>query len=280
MKSKSICRLVVALWLLTASSPNSVAAQSRAEAVLSLSPQTEYITASEPLYVALAVENRSSERVRFNLGLNRKQNIEFIITGPGETVRSVSLPSGGTADGNFGLVGRVDLEPHDTYTQRLLFNEWYAFRQPGHYTVELQSNLIESAGFLSGSARFEVDVRPRDEVVLWQVCSDLVTEALSSTASGSEAATALAYINDPVAIPFLNLLLESGEGVEDIAVEGLGRIGTREAVDVLIAYAGISNTETRLSIARVLSRVEGESSDAALSSRIRLALDSMVFPGL
>ena len=40
-----------------------------------------------------------------------------------------------------GLIGFVSVAPGETYSQRLLLNEWYDFSTPGTYTVQLITHL-------------------------------------------------------------------------------------------------------------------------------------------
>jgi HEAT repeat protein len=90
-----------------------------------------------------------------------------------------------------------------------------------------------------------------------------------------DAAVALSHIKDPVAIPFLQQMLESGTTVDRYAAEGLGRIGTmgqQDAIDVLIASLAKANVDRRSYITSALRNAEKTTSDEKIKFRIKAAL--------
>ena len=82
-------------------------------------------------------------------------------------------------------------------------------------------------------AACSVKVLPRDEQALRAACDELSREALTALAypDRNEAARALAYVQDRVAVPYLEDVLRRADSlsVANIAVSGLSRIGSAEA---------------------------------------------------
>jgi hypothetical protein len=53
----------------------------------------------------------------------------------------------------------------------------------------------------------------------------------------------LSYVGDPVALPFLQKVLQATIRIDSIAIEGIRRIGTPEAKSVLAQLAASSGEE-------------------------------------
>ena len=80
----------------------------------------------------------------------------------------------------------------------------------------------------------------------------------------AEAALALSYIKDPVAVPYLKKALTSNQMVEGITVKGLERIGSDEAIEALTsAQKSLSRETIEESIKPALARIKNQSKRAA-----------------
>ena len=88
----------------------------------------------------------------------------------------------------------------------------------------------------------------------------------------SDNTMALGNIKDPMAVPYLERVVNSDKMVERIAIEGLGRINNREAVDALINILDSQKPEVVASAQFALSRIEAETKDPSLKQKIRRAL--------
>src|SRR5262245_54380473 len=94
----------------------------------------------EPVYATFSVQNNTNTPLQFDLGLNAKDVFAFSVTSPdGRVHQTCKLQY--DPDGALGTVGFVSVAPGQTYSQRLLLNEWYDFPSPGTYTVRLMTNL-------------------------------------------------------------------------------------------------------------------------------------------
>ena len=124
------------------------------------------------------------------------------------------------------------------------------------------------------SGNFSVEVKARDPQRLALVSQQLADLAVGAPdmADAMDAALALSYIGDPVAVPSLRRLLVEGTLVEALATNGLARIANGDAVDALIAASTGGNDEVRSLARSALKRAEGQVKDPELKSRIANAL--------
>jgi hypothetical protein len=105
-----------------------------------------------------------------------------------------------------------------------------------------------------------LQITPRDAEHLKSVCEQLTKKAGEEDAEeASNAAFALSYINDPVAVPYLGRTLkETAFGKED-AVKGLVRIGNAEAVRVLTSNSKAQDPELTVQIRNALKEIRSRS---------------------
>ncbi len=125
--------------------------------------------------------------------------------------------------------------------------------------------------------RTHVEILPRDIARLDQVCGTLARQVEDATSYGAalEAALPLGYVEDPAAIPYLQRTLNAGRLVEAPAIDALRRIGSPEAVHVLISALNERqepNSNTPEMIKAALEIIAHETHDSALRAHIRLAL--------
>ena len=242
---------------------------------VSIGPGEAQIVLREPLLVALSVKNDLSETVHFDLGLNRTAVIEFSVTGPDGKTIHLRRP---TQDG-FGRLGKISLAPGKTYIQSLLLNEWYQLPAPGSYRIGavLETSFLADTGSIikpAVSGTMLLTVLGPDEARLRNVCQRLTESALmaDSLDARSQAALTLSYVQDPIAVPFLRQILTGGKLVQHYAAEGLGRVGSDEAADALLASLTIRDPEVRPAILSALRQIEKSSHDQELRTRIESAL--------
>lgn len=89
---------------------------------------------------------------------------------------------------------------------------------------------------------------------------------------------ALSNILDPIALPFLQQILESGSSAAKDAAEGLGRLGRSghsAAFDVLAASLGRAEVERRSFIVGALLHAHGRTTNEDVKSRIEDILPSL-----
>jgi hypothetical protein len=233
-------------------------------------------TLCEPVFVDLSVHNGLSERISFDLGHNRKSNFEFSITEPdGAIVRPPRLSEDG-----LGRLGKISLEPDEKYTQRLLANEWYQFVEPGDYGIEIKlANLIvtQSGSMVEPepSRPLALHIHPRHPKQLDQVCQNLSRIAIESSdvEVAAEAALALSYVCDPIAVPYLEKALREGRSAWQYAIPGLARIGNAEAMGILISTMKLQDPESGAALARfVLEELKAKVQEPSLKEKIERAL--------
>jgi hypothetical protein len=212
-----------------------------------------------PIFIDLSVSNRSAEMVGVDLGLNGKANLELTIQKPDGAVITRTL-----SPEDFGSSGEHSLKPGRSFAERLLLNEWYDFPLSGSYKIKmtlLDGPLVtsETANADRPSTEFLVEIGPRDPAELESISQKLADRAISAATieQRMEAANALSYIRDPVAVDSLARVLQQGELVEHYAVDGLGRIGTPEAIAALTAAQYLRDEDVRAAVRSMLEVLQG-----------------------
>lgn len=229
------------------------------------------ITLHEPVIVQFSVNNGLDEEIEFDLGHNRKTNFLIWIAKPDGSV--VKVPPRPAED--VGAIGRVSVGPRQTFSQRLLLNEWYDFRKPGDYQIDIRLNapIRTNSGLTvkpSTKKQLRLQVHPRNQEMLKQECDKLIKGSQSSSyAQAVEAATALSYIKDPVVVPYLKTVLEADKRLNVVAVDGLRRVATDDALEEIISAAQSQNHETAEYAKAVLGRMMGSVQNPVLKEKIR-----------
>jgi len=217
----------------------------------------------EPIFFELTAVNRSGGTASLDFGLNKKANLELAIRKPGGGVVTRRLSGEG-----FGAVGEVTLPPDGKFVQTLLLNEWYGFRQTGTYLVKV--TLLDGSSANGGtgaagrpSAEFSVEIGPRDPAKLVRIAQKLADQAIGAATlvESMDAANALSYIRDPVAVASLARVLQKGSLVEQYAIDGLGRIGNPEAIDALEAAESHPDPEVGAAARRMLEELQARPKD-------------------
>lgn len=214
----------------TPASPSQVLASSVGQPFdVSFSLDKETLTLHEPVLVRLRVENRSDHPARVNLGFDRVGNLRFTIAGPGErpVVAEPRIHEG------IARTGMVEVAPGETYTQEVLLSALFKFSGVGLYNIQakITPHFAGPQGgqpFVYESQKMYLRVLPRDPPQLKRVCAKLVEGIMSSGAETSmESAKELSYVNDLVAVPYLEQAATRGpfnSVVRPVAIEGLARI--------------------------------------------------------
>jgi hypothetical protein len=189
----------------------------------------------EPVIVVFTVDNGLDVPITFDLGFRQKGHFRITVTPPGRP----PLQLAPLDESGFGVGGNVSVAATQGYSQRLLLNEWYDFRQEGKYQIDvaLPVPIRANGGTVTSSSRetFELTIEPPDPTRLGRTCRALLASATSSPSyeEQADAALALSYVVDPVAVPFLRELLTALPRLDAIVFEGLRRIGSPDAQAVL-----------------------------------------------
>jgi len=260
--------------LMTISSGKVVNAQAVGKISVSYSVASNKITLHEPVILSFTVRNDLERTIKFDLGFGRKEAFLITITQPDGA--KIELPR--FQPEGLGLIGRTQVRSKQIYTQNLLLNEWYEFKMLGKYEIAI--NLTNPMQTLEGKNietntryRTSLEIYPRDGERLKQVCAALARKVATASSydNASEAVLALSYVNDTVAVPYLDEVLKSNR-LELIAIKGLERIANYEAVDVLISALKIQTGETSRLARYALVRIEQKALDQRIKERVRQAL--------
>src|SRR5712692_378282 len=102
------------------------------------------VTLHEPVIAELLLENVSNEEIQVDLGVNRKDGL----------ILQVNPPSGLTVQSTYkwqilersGGIGRINIRPGQSYSQRVILNEWYDFSESGRYDLAIGVTKVTVSG--------------------------------------------------------------------------------------------------------------------------------------
>jgi hypothetical protein len=253
-------------------------ATSKDEVIIMFRLSEDQVSLNAPVFADLSIHNDFSEEVYCDLGHNRKGALVFTVARSGSAPVELQTP----IEEGIGRIGRISIAPNQTYTQRLLLNEWYDFSNVGTYSVRarLSTQIKTRSGEIVPTKvddALELEIQPRNKKWLREICQSLAQTAIRPAAEpASEAALALSYIKDPIAVPYLDQVMEKGMLTKELAVRGLARIGNDEAVEVLIkALTKPDEKETdelRPLVAFALSKLQETTQDSSIKQRIKRVL--------
>lgn len=242
---------------------------------VSFSLENAQISLNEPIFLNFVLQNNSEQTVNLDLGQDRKEAFKFMVIFPdGKELQLDQLIHNGISIG-----GNISVKPNQTYAQRLLLNEWIEFDSPGKYILKghLANPSTAEISDVPIDSNFTVDINisPRNPKKLEEV-SDALAQSILETDNyekKANAALALSYVNDAVAVPYLGKVLSLDKMVKPIIMKGLSRIGNKESVQILIGFIKENpNSENALLAKSALQRIENQSSDTNIKRLISEAL--------
>lgn len=210
-----------------------------AHLALAVTPAALTVTQHEPARAVIQVTNHTDGPIAIDLGINGRENVELLITHPGGDAAWTRIPprEGG------GRPGDVVLAPGGTQAEPVFLDEWRAPREIGvhRYKPRLMSFAFDGAqpAPVVASAA-EVTVLPRDEALLRRLCTELCDATIGAEDRETRlaAATALAWIPDPIAVPFIDRALRDAPGPIWLQLlPALAAIDAVEAVELLYREA-------------------------------------------
>ncbi len=244
MRNVICCVATLATWLVQSPS---------AQAQVTITYQApSKLVLHEPVIVEFVADNATDETIHLDLGLDRTKAFAVTISRPDGSVRTPQLSYNGIV-----RLSKLSIRPRDRYTQQLFLNAWDAFDQVGPYRIAINLTSpvkAEQGGAVvetSAKAGVELTVLPRDERVLQRICSRLAGVAATTTnaAERIDAARALSYISDPVAVPCVRSVTAATDRVDWILIPGLLRIANPDAQALLQDLASSDKFE-RAALAR------------------------------
>jgi len=194
---------------------------------MSLKLQQTTLTRGFPLIATIQLS--SPKLVAVDLGEGRTRLFRFEVKTPSRLV-SLTIP----ARPGLQVLGRVDIDPRKPYEQIVVLPQ-EDFSEIGWYSVSVTISSQNGQHFEFDGGERSFEVLPYSKSQIANNCSELA-HALAVADSADkqiELSYALASINDPAALPYLEDGLGHGWGVDDELLTGIERIGTRDAVEYL-----------------------------------------------
>ena len=193
----------------------------------------------EPIIVHFEVFNESQQPITVRMGLDRTEGLSFTLKRPDGSAHT--RPPTPLRDG-IHRVGDITLAAGEYLGHQFLLNEWASLTAAGEYQLDVRLlapvELSSGAKFVSKPYHTRFEILARDDSQLQAACERL-TRVIESenfnVVDMRNAASALAHIDDPIAVPYLERALRSGKYVEHEITDGLARVGSEDAAKVLIA---------------------------------------------
>lgn len=222
-------------------------------------PDTEFQVGA-PIYFDTAIQNSSTDTVRASMGHHGKWNYEFALVNPDGTTTAIP-PYRKYGPGPKGL---VTIGPNSTRLRRVVLDDWTTLPKPGEYTLKVRLTvLLSTSTNVSWQKEFFNDLRivvgPRDPEKLRAMCERLTETALTASDAdvAADAAMTLSYVQDPVAVPFqAKILAQASPAARASAVDGLVKIGNREAQEALKAGLATADADLKTKIEAALTQIK------------------------
>jgi hypothetical protein len=234
-------------------------------------------TLHEPVVLLFEVHNGLEQPITVTVGSLTREFYDFTLTTPrGQVLRKD--PFNGQVDIVTLGDGKTILEPGADYKEPLVMNQWFPFEGQGTYslTSKLTSDIETADGsFQTESQTAQLLINARDPTRLNKICADLEQQA-EMTGTVEEAqfpALALSYANDPIAVSHLDRLLSAHTLAYERAVQGLERIGTNEAVEVLLSALNENWGDIADLATRSLGRMQDRIANPGLKETVKKAVE-------
>jgi hypothetical protein len=241
----------------------------------SVTPEISSVVLGEPLQVSLTLHNIGPEEVMADLGADRKEAITLFAHLPdgSEKIGRIS-PHGGLL-----RIGKIRLQPGESYSQHLIIDEWLDLSAIGVYAISISlDNNVTSDGdsFTISPAKITATVLQRSEVELTRFCADSLNRMVSSVTyeQALDAAEVLGRVHDPAAVPYLKKAFGNRYRLDALFARGLEAIGSDDAIRALADVAEAGQTSESDTVNASLRRLAARTNNRALRLRIQAILDS------
>lgn len=237
--------------------------------------QEHTLTLHEPVLAVFEVHNGLSEPITVSVGSTIREYFDFALTMPNGKVlrKDNTLPPDSVTVGS----GKITVEPGADYQERLVMNRWFPFEMQGTYALvaKLTSDILTTDGSIRPEAETtEMHVNPRSPARIKTLCAELAKQVQGSAnaAAAQEPALILSYVDDPIAVPYLEQVLSTNTLTYDEAISGLQRVGNDAAVEVLLSTVNNNPNDIGDKASRALVTLQEHISNPRLKESVREAV--------
>jgi len=206
-------------------------------------PDESQIILGQPLFITFTVVNKADKPYRFFVGGDNRGSIRhnnFRITAVDENGQAVKDPY---SYNNFGGPGNnINLEPGQTYNERLYLGHWCAFENPGLCMVTCKRKLLDYGGeprypAVPIETNFKLEITPFSQEKMREIIGKLGKKLRDGKEQEVyEATLGLASIHDEQIIPHLAVSLTKGDFQNKLpAINGLSQFSSNAAADSLFS---------------------------------------------
>jgi hypothetical protein len=238
------------------------------------------VSVGEPVLVRVHIHNTTSQILELDLGDNAKDNIVVSVIDPTGN-RNEKRPPPPTNGGEMTSFGWKRLGPGKDYAETLVLNEWFDFKNPGKYQVEIRLKepaTLDKQSLPTPTFSLNLEVTVYDLVRLESACKNLAAEVVHPLPGQNSlgATQALELVHDPNLVPFWSQLLKSthNQSLQEISVRNLAYVRNQQSVEGLAEALRSHDKDTRSLARSALERIAAEASDPIVRSMAHDALDS------
>src|SRR5437660_4106601 len=225
-------RLGVSLCLFFLVFSMNVSAQSGSPVTFSFDHST--VISGEPVLLRVRIENKGTQVMEFDLGERNEKKLSITVTTPAD--RRLGKVDPERHEG-MSFWSWTHFEPGDDYRVALVLDEWFDFKQAGHYRIDIQPLEPATIGGTKISippTSLELEVTPYDSSALEAACKRIAEEVEHPRPGATRLAAekALERMDDPNLTPFWVKLLTESKALNELAAMHL-RSFRRESVEGL-----------------------------------------------
>lgn len=224
----------------------------------------EYMV-GEPIFVGLTFRGETEEPVTIDLGHLGRWALSATAAGRAHTSGFLE-----TCPGGISTIYRATLERGDTYSHRILLNEWVSFTQPGEHRVTITYDGARSYGDEAAKLRVACQLAFRITAKDQGQLTELL-RGIHGTPHELTDTLALCYSGQEEALPFLRALIQEPK-VGDSATrtelfKGIRRVGTLAALDLLADLMDSPEGHTKHMAMVEVGLIEREAPDPRVKAR-------------
>lgn len=219
----------------------------------------------EPIFVELTFRGETEEPVAIDLGHLGRWALS--VRAADQTHTSGFLE---TCPGGISRIYEATLERGDTYTHRILLNEWVSFTQLGEHQVTITYEPArwprDKATDLKAVCELTVRITPKDPEQLTKSLREIYNTRRELTDT-----LALCYSGQEEALPFLRALIQEPKAGDSATrtelFKGIRRVGTLAALDLLASLMNSPEGYTKHMAMVEIGLIERDATDPNVKAR-------------
>jgi len=232
-----------------------------------------HVSLGEPIIVAFVITNKSHEPIECDLGFRGINSFRLAIVDEiGGRTELAPLREEGPSP-----VGNIKIASGGRYTSALVLDEWHEIEKPGGYHLEIFLKTPIKNGYgetvkARTEGALDIQVREADKNEMVRKCQALLQSFDPQSSDADSAMIALSHVRDPVCVATIKRAIEIFPMFNLNLVWGLSRIGTDDAVEVILSTASSKDA----SLSRYAKRLLTQMRPGIRNTKLRDEIDMII----